>query len=78
MSSASSEQSCALEGAGYDKVFSSGQNDPDTSYDERDPLANSPSTEVDDLDVDDSEEDSNDGHIDIGEPPPPHSVRCSS
>ena len=33
----SSKQSCVREGVGYDEVFSSGQDDPGTSYDERDP-----------------------------------------
>ena len=32
---ASSEQSCVRKGAGYDKVYPSGQNDLDTSYSER-------------------------------------------
>ena len=30
-SEASSEQSCVCEGVGYDEVYPSGQNDPDTS-----------------------------------------------
>jgi len=34
MSSASSEQSCVREGAGYDEVFPTGQDDPGTSSDE--------------------------------------------
>ena len=69
MSSASSEQSCVREGAGYDEVFPLGQEDFNTSYDERDPLANSPSTENKDLDVDKLVGDSNNDDIDIGEPP---------
>ena len=69
LSEASSEQSCVYEGAGYDEVFSSGQDDPSTPYDERDPSANSPSMEEDkDLDVDWSEGDSNDDDLDNGEP----------
>ena len=64
-----SEQLCVCEGMGYDEVFLSGQDDPDTSYDERDSLANSPSTEDEDLDVDGSKGDLNDDDIDIGEPP---------
>ncbi|KAK9993398.1 hypothetical protein SO802_023101 [Lithocarpus litseifolius] len=52
-SEALSEQSCVHEGAGYDEVYSSGQDDPNTSYDERVSFANSPSMEEDeDLDVD--------------------------
>ena len=69
MSSASSEQSCIREGAGYNEVFLSSQNDPNISYDERDPSANSPSTEDEHLDVDRPKGDSNDNDIDIGEPP---------
>ena len=69
MSSASSKQSCVREGAGYNEVFSSGQDNPNTSYNERDLLANSPSTEDEDLDVDRPKGDSNDNDIDIGEPP---------
>jgi len=67
-SEASSEQSCVYKGAGYDEVFSSSQDDFDTSYDERDPSANSPSMEDEDLDVDRLEGDSNNDDIDIGEP----------
>nr|POF09133.1 hypothetical protein CFP56_56791 [Quercus suber] len=55
-SEASSEQSCACEGAGYDEVYPSSQDDPGTSYDERVPFANSPSMEEDeDSNVDRSE-----------------------
>ena len=43
MSSASSNQSCIRNGAGYDEVFLSGQKDPDTSSEERNPSATSPS-----------------------------------
>ena len=71
MSSASSEQSCVREGASYDEVYPLGQDDPGTSFDERVPSANSPSTEEDDdLDVDGSESDSNeDENIGNDEPP---------
>ena len=52
----SSEQLCVREGVGYDEVYLLGQDDPDTSYDERVPPANSPSVEEDeDLDVDRSD-----------------------
>ena len=55
-SEASSEQSCVREGAGYNEVYPSGQDDPGASYFERVPSANSPSEEEDeDLDVDESE-----------------------
>ena len=69
MSSASSEQSCVREGAGYDEVFSLGQDDPDTSSDERNPSATSPLTRDEDLewDVGGSESDFNDG-LDDAEP----------
>ena len=61
MSSASSEQSCVCEGAGYDEVFPSSQNDLYTSNDERNPSATSPSTRDEDLDTNRSEGDSTDG-----------------
>ena len=68
-SEASSEQSCVREEAGYDEVFPSSQDDPSTSYDERDLSTNSPSMEEDEhLYVDRSEGDSNDDDLDIGEP----------
>ena len=52
-SEASSEQSCVCEGVGYDEVYPSGQNDPDTSQSKRVPSTNSPSEEEDeDLEVD--------------------------
>ena len=71
MSSASSEQSCVQEGANYDEVYPLGQDDLNTSSDERVPSANSPSTkEDDDLDVDRSESDSNEDE-DIGNDEPP-------
>ena len=66
---ASSEQLCVHEGTGYDEVFPSGQDDLDTSYDERVSFANSPSAKEDeDLDVDGSEGDSNDDYVN-NEPP---------
>ena len=68
MSSVLSNQSCVREGAGYDEVFPSGQNDPDTSSEERNPSATSPSTRDEDLDMDRSEGDSTDG-LDGAEPP---------
>ena len=69
-SEASSEQSCVHEGAGYDEVFLLGQDDPDTSYDERVPSTNSPSMKEDeDLDVDGLEDDSNDDDLDSAKPP---------
>ena len=50
-------------------MFPSGQDDPGTSYDERDLSTNSPSMEEDEhLYVDRSEGDSNDDDLDIGEP----------
>ena len=61
-SEVSSEQSCIREGASYDGVYPSGQDDPSDSYLERVPSTNSPFEE--DSDVDGSEsgtsEDSND------------------
>nr|POF20747.1 hypothetical protein CFP56_65275 [Quercus suber] len=73
-SEVSSEQSCFRERAGYDEVYSSGQNDLGTSYDEKVPSANSPfAKEDEDLDVDgskgDSGKDSNNEDVDNVEPP---------
>ena len=68
MSSASSNQSCVCEGAGYDEVFQSSQNDPDTSSEKRNPSATSPSIRDEGLDTDRSEGDSTDG-LDGVEPP---------
>ena len=70
----SSEQSCVRKGKGYDEVYSSSQDDPDTSYDERIPSANSPSMEEDeDLDADgskgDSGGDSNSENVYYAKPP---------
>ena len=71
MSSASSEQSCVRNGAGYNMVYLLGQDNLSTSSDEKVPSTNSPSTEEDDdLDVDESESDSNDDE-DIGNDEPP-------
>ena len=57
-SEASSEQSCVREGTGYDKVYSSSQNDPDASYLERVPFVNSLSEKEDeDSNVDGSKSD---------------------
>ena len=61
MSSALSEQSCVHEGASYDEVFPSGQDDLDTSSDKRNPSTTSPSTRDEDLDTDGLKSDSNDG-----------------
>ena len=44
MSSASSNQLCVNEGAGYDEVFPSGQKDHGVSSEERNSSATSPST----------------------------------
>ena len=57
---ASSDQSCVRDRASYNEVYSSGQDNPDTSYDERVPSSNSSSAERDeDVDVDGLEGDSN-------------------
>ena len=68
MSSASSEQLCVREGAGYDEVFLSGWNDPGNSSDKRNPSATLPSTRDEDLDTDRSEGDSTD-RLNGAEPP---------
>ena len=68
MSIASSEQSCVCEGPSYDEVYPLGQDDLDTSSEERVLSANSPSTEDDDLDGNESKSDSNE---DIGNDEPP-------
>ena len=75
-SEALSEQSCVCKGASYNEVFLSSQDDPDTSYDERIPFANSSFTEdVKDLDMDGSESDSNDEEDMVSAEPPIQSVR---
>ena len=51
MSSASSEQSCVRNGAGYDEVFPSGLDDLDTSSHEREPSATSPSIGDEDMNM---------------------------
>ena len=61
MSSALSEQSCVCKEAGYDEVFLSSQDDPGTLSDERDLSATLPSTGDENLDMDGSESDSNNG-----------------
>ena len=67
---ASSDQSCICDEEGYDEVYPSSQDDPDTSYDERVLPFNSPSVEGDeDVDTDGSEGDSNDEDIVSAEPP---------
>ena len=59
-SEASSEQLCACEGAGYNKVYPSGWDDPSASYSERVPFANSSSEEEEeDSDVDGLESSTN-------------------
>ena len=69
-SEASSEQFCVHDGASYDEVYPSGQDDLGTSYDERVTSTNSPFVEEDDdLDVDESKGDSNDEDIGSVEPP---------
>ena len=67
MSSASSNQLCVRDGAGYDEVFPRGQKDPETSSEERNPSATSPSRD-EDLETVGSEGDSSDG-LDGAEPP---------
>ena len=69
MFGASSEQSWVREEAGYDEVNPSGQGDPGTLSDKRNPLASSPSTRDEDLDMDGSESDSNDNIVSAKPPP---------
>ena len=68
MSNASSNQSCVCEGADYDEVFPSGQNDLGTSSEERNQSATSPSTWDEGLDTDRLKGDFADG-LDDAEPP---------
>ena len=73
-SEASSEKLFVHKGAGYDEVYSSGQDDPDTFYDERVSSANSPPMEEDeDLNVvgleSDSGGDSNSENVYYAKPP---------
>ena len=66
-SEVSSEQSCVHEGVGYNEVYPSGQDDPDTSNDERVPSANLLFDEEDeDSDVDGSKRDTS-GDLKNGE-----------
>ena len=67
MFSASSNQSCVRNRAGYDEVFLSGQKDLDTSSDERNLSATSPSRD-EGLEMDRLEGDSSDS-LDSVEPP---------
>ena len=67
MSSASSNQSFVRDWAGYDEVYPSGQKDPDTSSEERNPFATSPSSKDEGLEMDRPEGDSSDG-LDDAEP----------
>ena len=71
MSSASSNQSSVREGLGYNEVFPSGHKDLDTSSEERNPSSSLPSSD-EDLEMDGSEGDSNDGLV--GAEPPIKSV----
>ena len=66
MSSASSNQSCVRNGAGYDEMYLPGHKDPDISSEERSPSASS--LRDDDLEIERSEGGSSDGLID-DEPP---------
>ena len=73
-SEALSEKLFVREGVGYDEVYLSGQDDPDTSYDEKVPFANSPPVEEDeDLNVvgleGDSGGDSNSENVYYAKPP---------
>ena len=69
-SEASSDQSCVRDGAGYDEVYPSGQDDPDTSYDEQVLSSKSSSVEGDeDVNADRLEGDSNENLV-SAEPPP--------
>ena len=67
MFSASSNQSCVRNRAGYDEVFLSGQKDLDTSSEERNLSATFLSSKDEGLEMDRSEGDSNDG-LDSAEP----------
>ena len=70
MSSASSNQSCVCDGVGYDKMYPSGYKDPDVLSEERSTSASS--SRDDDLEMEGSENGSNDGLI--GDDPPIQSV----
>ena len=71
MSSASSEQSWVRKGEGYDEVNLSGQGNPGTTSDKRNPSTSSPSTRDEDLDMDGFESDSNDNLVSAKTPPNP-------
>ena len=66
MSSASSNQLCVRNGAGYDEMYLPSHKDPDISSEERSPSASS--LRDDDLEIERSEGGSSDGLID-DEPP---------
>ena len=66
MSSASSNQLCVCDGAGYDEMFPSGHKDPDASSEERSMSASSLRDE--DLEMERLEGNSSDGLI-SAEPP---------
>ena len=68
MSSASSNQSFVHEGAGYNEVYPLSQKDPNTSSEERNPSATSPSSTDEGLEMDRPEGESNDDP-DGAEPP---------
>ena len=63
MFSASSRQLCVCEGASYNEVFLLGQDNLNTSSDERNLSATSPFTRDEDLDTYGSESHSNDGQV---------------
>ena len=61
MSSASSNQSCVRDEAGYDEMYPLGHKDPDISSEDRSPSASS--SRDDDLEMEGSEGGSSDGLI---------------
>ena len=69
MSSASSNQSCVHDGAGYDEMYLSGHKNPDVSSEERSPSTSSSSDE--DLEMEKPEGDSSDDLINADPPPNP-------
>ncbi|KAK9989034.1 hypothetical protein SO802_029273 [Lithocarpus litseifolius] len=68
MSSASSNQSFVRDGASYDEMYLSGQKDFDTSSEERNSSATSPSSRDEDLETDRPKSDLSDG-LDGAKPP---------
>ena len=68
MSSVSSNQLFVRDGTGYDEVFPLGQKDPDTSSEERNLFATSPSSRDEGLEMDRPKDDSSDSLDDV-EPP---------